>query len=596
MTKIFILFFLCTKLIFASSTFQWKSTTIAKSVDNPLVQMSSIIEQEMNKVIYRKKAIDLSSAIPDEVAKPILPPEIKTPKLPASIQLVKGEFEKTSAFEKRVLKTSKARDIELKLLQENYRLQVELRNKKVEEISNAYNDKVQKRNKILQRLQEIQKENTLDMNNHYMMMKQKAYDNIAMYSQMAVDKVYGKALVSYKSYNADDEIMYLNLHSSDGENFTKDIEINIPPQKAKALKSALSSVTPSVTFNADVDSEGKISYSIEKISLPYDTQEYVANDVTSEFKFVPTLVTIDAVKTEFNTKNSVIELQKADTQFALQNPNLNDSFALGAIALSENGAIIGNNALVNKIKTIEKTTIDKSKWIFMIAVEEYAETDNVIYAKRSAIAFKKAMQTRFGVDERHTYALLDEQATSGAIKDKLRSLIKNVKEDDTIYFYYSGHGIPAKSGDAYILPQDKIVDFIDKEPFFKLENIYAMLSDSKAKHSFAFIDSCFSGKTDDVLVFKGVAPGLIQTKKAAYDKEKMTIITAGLNDEFSNMYENKKYRLFTYYLTQALIDDTSSVDIFYEKVHVQVAEQSLEMGDRYEQTPQMYGNAKVKLY
>ena len=123
-----------------------------------------------------------------------------------------------------------------------------------------------------------------------------------------------------------------------------------------------------------------------------------------------------------------------------------------------------------------------------------------------------------------------------------------------------------------------------------------MISDSKAKHSFAFIDACFSGKTDDNLLFKGVAAGLIRTKKTLYDEDKMTIITAGTNDEFSNMYEDEKYRLFSYYLTKALIEDINDVDLLYKKVNVEVLQKSKEFGSRYEQTPQIYGNTNVRLY
>ena len=141
-----------------------------------------------------------------------------------------------------------------------------------------------------------------------------------------------------------------------------------------------------------------------------------------------------------------------------------------------------------------------------------------------------------------------------------------------------------------------LLDFIEDDPFFKLENIYALMSDSKAKHSFAFIDACFSGKTDNTLLFKGVAPGLIYTKRTPYDKKKMTIITAGEDDEFSNMYKDKKYRLFSYYLTKALMEDINDVSILYKKVNVEVLQKSKEIGSRYEQNPQIYGNTKVSLY
>jgi len=579
-----------------AATFEWKSNQESISVNEPLKAISSLVEEEMKQVIYAKKPINITAAVPAEITKPIMPAEVKKPEFPESLELKRGEFEKSSDFDKRVAETSKKRETELKVLQENYRLHVQLRNEKIEQLSQQYNEDVKKRNTILQRLQDIHKKDMAQLEGHYIQIKKTIFNDINLYSKKAIDKIYGKAKVSFNSYNADAEVMYLTLSSFDSKNFSKDIEIHISPSKAKILKDNIENLVPSVIFSVYVDEEKHVSYSIQKITLEHDKKAYVASDSSSKYMFEPTLVTIENRTTTMKRKNKVLALQDTDTEFELQNPNLNDTFSLGAVALSSSGAILGNNILVNKLQDVEKSKIDKSKWIFMIAVEDYAETDDVIYAKRSAIAMKKAMQTRFGVSERHTYALMDEKATSGAIKDKLCAMLQNVKEKDTIYFYYSGHGIPAKSGDAYILPQDKIVDFIDKDPFFKLENIYAMLSESKAEHSFAFIDSCFSGKTDDVLVFKGVAPGLIQSKKAVYNHDKMTIITAGLNDEFSNMYKSKRYRLFSYYLTEALIDNISDIELLYKKVNYKVSELSNEMGDRYTQNPQMYGSKKVRLY
>ena len=180
------------------------------------------------------------------------------------------------------------------------------------------------------------------------------------------------------------------------------------------------------------------------------------------------------------------------------------------------------------------------KWLFIIAVENYDETDPVSFSKNSAELFKETAQKVFGVKNRNTYALIENDATSGKIKDKFQRLIDNVKEGDIIYFYYSGHGVPVpKTEESFILPKDKIVDYIYKESEFNLSNIYKKLSDSKAEKIFAFIDACFSGKTDNIPLFKGVAPGLIKTKKINFNKKKMVVITAGKDNQFSNSFDEK---------------------------------------------------------
>ena len=591
-----LLFLLSLSTLLSASTFEWKSTNSAPTVSNPMEKISKLIESDMAKVIYTRDPIDLSTAVPVKVVKPKLPQEVKKPQLPPAIKLTRGEFEPTAAFNRRVQEASSKRDRLLHELQEEYRLKVLAHNKKVEALSAEYNAQLKKRNHILERLQEIQKKDAQSLNEYFKAKEAVALTEIDVFAARAVDSVFGQAKLSYISYNPDSELMHIRVSSYDGKNFSKKIAIKVKPANAKKLKEALSTLTPLVVFDIEIDAHSSVAFAIKEISVTYKTTEYVATDSTTDYRFKPTYVTIDNT-TDFATKSSALALENTHVQFALQNPNLNDKkYRLGAVALTADGAIIGVNEQVNEVRALSSVKKDATKWLFMIAIEKYAETDNVIYADRSANSLKAVLQKRLGIPKQNTFALFDKQATSGAIKDKLKRMLSRVKRSDTIYFYYSGHGVPSKSGEAYILPSDKVVDFIDDDPFFKLANIYTLLSHSKAKHSFAFVDACFSGKTDGIALFKGVAPGLIRTKKTPYDEKKLTILTAGLDDEFSNMYEEKKYRLFSYFLTQALIEGVRDVSLLYKKVNVNVLQHSRKMGSRYEQSPQLYGNRQVRIY
>ena len=577
-------------------TFEWKGSKQSQTVNEPLQELSKMIEKDMSAFIYDKKTIDISQAIPPKIDQPILPTEIEKPHLPEALKLARGEYETTKAFDKRVLAESKKRDLLLKSLQEDYRISVQKRNKRIEALSVVYNEKVKSRNSILKRLQAIQEKDVKRYEAYYKSREPLAKNKIAFFAKDAVDTLYGEAKVRYKGYNPDSENMYLLITSNDGENFTKDVSIKMPPYQAKAFREDLSNVDVSVVFDVEMLESSQIAFSIKEITLSQKEISYLAIDTNSEYIFEPMYVTIDNQAVKFDATSASLDTQNIDTQFALQNPNLNDkSFTFGAVAMTADGAIIGVNQLVNEIKAMPSRKSDSKKWLFMIAVETYDETDNVIYASRSAVAMRDVLQKRLGISRKNTVTLFDEKATSGAIKDNFKRMLSKVKKEDTIYFYYSGHGIPSKSGDAFILPRDKVVDFIADDEFFKLENIYALMSDSNAKHSFAFIDACFSGTTDNKLLFKGVAAGLIRTKKTLYDEERMTIITAGADDEFSNMYKEEKYRLFSYYLTKALMSNVKDIDILYKKVNVQVLEKSKEFGSRYEQNTQIYGNRNIRL-
>jgi hypothetical protein len=591
MTAILIL-----QLSLLANTFEWSSKAQAKSADNSLSKISQMIEEDINKFVDNRTPLDVSSAIPSVISKPELPPKIAMPTLPEPIKLIRGEFEKTSDFERRVQDASRKRDLELKKLQEEYRVKVEKRNKTIEQLSKEYNLKVAQRNAIIKNIQAIKERDNERMQRYHAARKEQAYMQLEKFAKPAVDKVYGEAKLLYKAYDPDSDTLYLIVTSSDGKNFRKEIEVKATPIQAKKLKETINTITPKVMFDIYWDDNNAIKFDINSITFKSNTQLYVAQDVSSDYIAKPMQITIKNKEVTFTDINSTQLSLQENEKFILQNPNLNDKIILGAVAYNATGAIVGSNVLMNAAKALPKIPTNPHRWLFMIAIENYAETDNVLYATRSAEALEKTMQKRLGIDNQHTYALFNEKATSGAIKDKIHALLAKVKSNDTIYFYYSGHGVPGSNGDAYILPEDKIVDFIDKDAFFKLENIYKELSLSRAKHSFVFIDACFSGKTDNELIFKGVAPGLIKAKKVTFDKERLTVITAGKDTEFSNMYKDKRYRLFSYYLTKALLDNQNDISQLYKRVNYEVIEKSSEIGDRYRQTPQIYGNTKVRLF
>lgn len=146
-----------------------------------------------------------------------------------------------------------------------------------------------------------------------------------------------------------------------------------------------------------------------------------------------------------------------------------------------------------------------------------------------------------------------------------------------------------------MLPKDKIVDYVTKEDALKARNIYNKLSSSNAGKVVAFVDSCFSGKTDNISNYKGVGAGLFRTKNIDFDKNKMTVLTAGTNQQFSNAHPEKPHRLFSYYLIESLAKEKNlDLNLLYNKVSTEVKKTSWNMGDVYKQEPQKEGFISVE--
>jgi hypothetical protein len=244
--------------------------------------------------------------------------------------------------------------------------------------------------------------------------------------------------------------------------------------------------------------------------------------------------------------------------------------------------------------------INKNKnlnsYALIIGINKYEENTNVIYADTSALTFKELASKTLGIPEENIILLLNHKATSGQIKAKLELLKELSDNKGNIYLYFAGHGVPAKDGNVYILPADMSADSIHLEPNLRLDNIYAKLSKSNAKNIFVFMDSCFSGKDDKgSLLYKGVAP-VLKTKKVQINNDKLTVFTAGKSSDFANDFQDKKQRMFSYYLIKELSTGKKDLAKVYEDIKAKVKRSSLQKGIGYKQEPQIYGNKNVLLY
>ncbi|OCL93957.1 caspase family protein [Aliarcobacter thereius] len=505
--------------------------TVVVSADNKYLISGS--DDNTIKVWNFKPEIsfnDLSKTIQKSLNDFLYPPLIQTPSLPSQEDLVKSQFESKSQFEQRIQETKRQRDIEILKLQEKYRKDVEIRNSELEK-KRARAD--------IEKIQITQKN---------------------------INLLFGKPILSSFSFDAENNTAYADL-SGETSSFKQRISFKIEPENAKKLFENLNASSHSVIFEYGKDGD----LYIKDINIALDSRKYSANLTDKSHR--PELIRVSLE----NEKLANIE----------QNPNLIDNYETKIIEFKGDR----KDDLPSMVTKMNQAPINPKNWLFVFAVENYDETDSVLYAKNSAEQFAKAIQKRAGISNRNSYIYIDSKATSSALNDHLNRFLNNVKQGDTVYFYYSGHGIPdPKSGEAYLLPKDKIVDYVTKEESLKARNIYNRLSSSNASKVVAFVDACFSGKTDNISNYKGVAAGLFKSKDIEFNKNKMTIFTAGSNKQFSNAHPDKPHRLFSYYLVETMAKEPKlDLDLLYSKVYTKVKDTSWNMGDVYQQEPTKEG-------
>ena len=510
-------------------------------------------------------------------------PEIKKPKMPDAPTLNKDRFETKAEFQVRVQSALDQRNATIAQLQSDYRAQVERRNKKVEAITKSHQADIQA---------QIAQYNRRLQDNQQGLNDVRRTDTAQVFT-----KLMGVPYLEKVDYDAETSRIYANLRLSNSKQIQK-ISVEVPREQAKLMFHDPKNIKVDLSYQITASD----AISLQSITLNYDKNLYVASITEQAFKAETMQVKINTNKLELGLKQIDVAEFSIDENDYLQNPNLVDQYQISAVTYVDNkerevGKAEFNDDIPTLLKKSKGRKVSNKRWLFVVGIEDYQQTDNIRFAKRSAELFVKVAQKKLGISKRNTYALIDKGATVGAIKDKMQLMLNNVKKGDEIYFYYNGHGIPdvQHNNTPYILASDKIPDFVTDDDFFKLENIYQKFTDSNASKTVAFVDSCFSGATDGVAVIKGVAASRLQPKKVQFNHDNMVVLTAGSKKQYSNVYAEKGNRLFSYYLMKEILTSEKDINTIYSNVRKNVRAQSYKMGDLKIQEPSISGNKGLKI-
>jgi hypothetical protein len=362
------------------------------------------------------------------------------------------------------------------------------------------------------------------------------------------------------------------------KDFQKKVAIKVDMQEAASFKQNFASLQPQAVFDY---ANGSVA--LKEIQVPYRGEQYAA--LFTDIKSSDTQVAV-------NLKNDLHVDKNINTNITVANDN---------VAHLDPSKLQDLGELDRLLASTQAVPQDHKKWLFVIGIEKYDNTDAISYATRTAEMFAKIGAKKLGVPQENLIVLINEGATQAKVKNSFSKLLNRVKMGDTIYFYYNGHGVPIASQnfEPYMLAKDSDPDYIGDEKYFALNNIYGLLSSSKASKVVAFVDSCFSGETDGKSVLKGVAATKMKPKVVDFDKEKMVVLTAGKDYQYSNGYDKKGYRMFSYFAMKDLLTtnlQNKPIQELYKTIKNETYDASLqEYGDNRTQEPTISGNASLGL-
>jgi hypothetical protein len=152
------------------------------------------------------------------------------------------------------------------------------------------------------------------------------------------------------------------------------------------------------------------------------------------------------------------------------------------------------------------TTFAANKHALLIGIQDYPQTpfDSLKGPLNDVKLMKDVLQERFGFREDDMTILLNEQATHTQIEQAFITLAKQIRPDDFVYIYYSGHGSQTQdlNGDEPSGQDQTWVSYGARHPDYTGKDNYDVLDDEiaawlqafyrKTKQVIFISDSCHS--------------------------------------------------------------------------------------------------------
>lgn len=241
--------------------------------------------------------------------------------------------------------------------------------------------------------------------------------------------------------------------------------------------------------------------------------------------------------------------------------------------------------------------------VIAIGIAKYQNIRNLQFADKDANEFYylfKNNMTNIGYKK----LLINNEASLAAIRNALGvELEENVGVDDSLFFFFSGHGGEAPSQDGsslatYLLPFDASADI--ENTSISIEYLKNRLEKINCVNKIMIIDSCFSGpinsKAYSVINYKSTKG--IKTFENTISGKGQVTFTASKSDEAAIEDIELKNGLFTYYFLTELQNESYGDKIGITAVHEPVTANVMKRAEKHGavQTPTFSGYLEGNLY
>jgi hypothetical protein len=221
-------------------------------------------------------------------------------------------------------------------------------------------------------------------------------------------------------------------------------------------------------------------------------------------------------------------------------------------------------------KKASSPTAEKKALVIGVSEYDHEDIQKLDFCKNDGQKVQETLQSV-------SYRISDDYKLLGRVEfDKMRDTIydffdnSNTKADDTLLFYYSGHGVPDTDGDVYLATSE-----IDPDsPYrrgFSFNELTKMMNNSSSTKVVAILDCCYSGAAK---IAKGIGKGgddaaaklgraAIDDKSTNLNKNKgICLLAASQAAQEAYSLKEGNYSIFTHYLLEGLKGDEKAVDAY----------------------------------
>lgn len=132
------------------------------------------------------------------------------------------------------------------------------------------------------------------------------------------------------------------------------------------------------------------------------------------------------------------------------------------------------------------------KYLLLIAIDDYLHFSKLNNCVRDANEFKKTLTEKY--DYQEFKSLHNQDATRANVEKCLIQASNELKEDDTLLIYFSGHGTTFNGKGAWVMIDSKKEE---RDLYFRSSNLMTILGEdlTKIRHVCIIVDCCFPALT-----------------------------------------------------------------------------------------------------